>query len=270
MGLETRLIKIKRTSGNFGSRSLILIPLLALAIMCASAGILAADEKLPSGEAVFDKYMKATGGLEAHRKVHNLFMKGTFKMVQAGITASVTTYAAEPNLIYSKVESPVLGVIESGFNGEVAWEKSLMTGPRIKEGGESLDVQRDSIFQWEARWREIYSKAETMGVEPVNGKPCYQVKMTPKKTGSPVVLYFDRESYLIVKLERAFATQRGSVSAEVFISDYRKIAGILGPFFTKTKFMGQEMIMTFESIEANVKLPKDIFDLPKEIKALQK
>jgi len=270
MGLEQRMIKSKRALASAGSRSILCILLIALAIMCVPAGVLAADDKLPSGEEVFDKYIEATGGLDAHRKLHNLFMKGTFKMVQAGITASITIYTAEPNLTYSKIESPGLGVIESGFNGEVAWEKSLMTGPRIKEGDEKLDVQRDSIFQWEARWRDVYSKAETIGIAPVDNKPCYQVKMTPKNPGTPVVLFFDKKSYLMVKMERSFATQMGSVSAEVFTSDYRKVAGILGPFFSKTAFMGQEMVMTFESIEANVKLPQGIFDLPEEIKALQK
>jgi len=270
MGSKQGKTYIRRTSAKVGRHIVLFILLSTLTAMCAPVDVWAADDKLLPGEEVFDKYIEASGGLDAHRSLHNLYMKGTFKMSQAGITASITTYSAEPNLMYSKIESTGLGFIESGYNGEVVWEKSLMAGPRIKEGEEKLDAQRDSLFQWEIRWREIYSKAETVGIEPVNDAPCYKIKMTPKDDSAPVFLYFDKKSFLIVKMERSFATQMGSVSAEIFLSDYRKVADILAPFFTKTSFMGQEMIMTFESVEANVKLPKGIFDLPEEIKALQK
>ncbi len=128
---------------------------------------------------------------------------------------------------------------------------------------------RDNVFQWETRWREIYLKAENTGIVPIDGRPCYKVVMTPK-TGRPLTLFFDRESNLIAKVERTFANQMGLIKAEIYMSDYKRVDGILAPHVTKTRFMGQEMIMSFEKVEANVKLPEGVFDLPEEIQALIK
>lgn len=269
MRMGKRIIGIQLASPYPRWPKLSLFILMAAAVMAGPSGFLAAEGDLPSGEAVFDKYVEVTGGLKAYGNIHNMFARGTFKLVQAGITASISVYSAEPNLLYTKIESKTLGVIKNGFNGEVAWETSLMTGPRIKEGEERKDALRDNIFQGEARWREIYLKAENTGLVPVDGRPCYKVVMTPK-TGRPVTLFFDRESNLMVKVERTFANQMGLIKAEIYMSDYKRVDGILVPHVTKTKFMGQEMIMSLEKVEANVKLPEGVFDLPEEIQALIK
>ena len=242
MRLGKRTNRIQLASPYPGWPKLSLFILMAAAVMAGSSVFLAAEGDLPSGEAVFDKYVEVTGGLKAYGNIHNLYARGTFKLVQAGITASISVYSAEPNLLYTKIESKTLGVIKNGFNGEVAWETSLMTGPRIKEGEERKDALRDNIFQGEARWREIYLKAENTGLVPIDGRPCYKVVMTPK-TGRPLILFFYKESNMIFKVERTFANQMGLIKAEIYMSDYKRVDGVLAPHVTKTRLMGQEMIM---------------------------
>ena len=57
----------------------------------------AADEPLPKGEEILDKFVDATGGKAAYLKVHNEMWKGTFELVGKGVKGVATSYRAEPN-----------------------------------------------------------------------------------------------------------------------------------------------------------------------------
>ncbi len=54
----------------------------------------AACAELPSAEAVFNKYIEATGGLDAHKKVMSMSSKGTFEIAGQGIKGTMTIVTA--------------------------------------------------------------------------------------------------------------------------------------------------------------------------------
>jgi hypothetical protein len=60
----------------------------------------------------------------------------------------------------------------------------------------------------------------------------------------------------------------GDISAEVFADDYRKEGDLLAAHKLTNKFAGQEFQIAVQSVEFNVDMPKDRFDMPEEIKAL--
>lgn len=241
--------------------------LLPLVLAVSPGSVDAADEALPSGEVVMDNYVEATGGLEAYGKIHNSVFRGSFEIEQAGIKADLIIYQAMPNKIYTRLESDAMGTIESGSNGEVFWERSVMTGPKLKEGQEKEDAMRDAVFNKFARWREIYQKAECMGVEPVDDAPCYKVIITPK-SGSSQTLYFDKASGLLVKAKSVVEHQMGSIPVEASIGDYKEVDGILVSHKAKVSVMGQTRMVIAESIEHNMDIPEDRFSLPEEIQEL--
>ena len=211
---------------------------LSVVVVCfAPPGVLSAEEaKLPGGEVILDKYVEATGGIEAYEKIHNRVTTATLELAQAGIKAKMTIYHAKPNKVYTQAEVDALGKIESGTNGDVAWELSMITGQKIKEGQERADALREAIFNKFAYWRKVYQKAECVGIEPIEGRSCYKVVMTPK-TGTPQTFYFDQESNLLVKVESILEHQMGTIPIELFISDYKEVDGILLPHKAKAKIM---------------------------------
>jgi hypothetical protein len=140
-------------------------------------------------------------------------------------------------------------------------------GPQIKEGQERADFLREAVLDKYARWRETYAEAECVGTETVNGKPAYKVILTPKD-GPPQSLYFDQASNLLVKVGLTVENPMGVIPVESFLEDYRKVDGLLLPYTVKVVVMGQERLMTTESIEQNVDLPEDRFALPEPIRAL--
>ena len=227
----------------------------------------AAEEKLPDAADILDKHVEVTGGVKAYEKIQNRVTRGIFEIVQAGIKADMIIYQAAPNLVYAKMESVVVGTNESGSNGEVAWEKSTMIGPKVKEGEERADALREGIFDPQANWRKHYTKVVVTGIAPVDGKPCYKVLLTPK-IGGPQTFYVDKTSYLIHKSEWVSKSPMGTILHEIYVSDYQKVDGILIPHKARTRLAGQEMIITMTSVEHNVNIPAELFKIPDEIQVL--
>jgi hypothetical protein len=245
-----------------------LVFLTLVAVFIYWPGILSADEKkLPDAEVILDRYVKATGGLEAYNRIQNRVTESIFEIPQMDIKATITSYHSKPNMIYVKLESDKLGIIESGSNGDVAWEKSMMMGPKIKEGDEKADALRDALFDAQAYWRDVYHMVECVGIETIDGKLCYKVIMTPK-IGNTQTFYFDKKSNFLIRAEWIAKLQMGTIPVEVLAGDYKEVDGILMPHRASVKAMGQERVMTTIRVKHNVKLPEHLFNLPEEIQAL--
>jgi len=63
-------------------------------------------------------------------------MHGSMDITGRGIKGTMTVYQAEPDKNLAVIEIEGIGKIESGSNGEIAWENSVLQGPRIKQGDE--------------------------------------------------------------------------------------------------------------------------------------
>lgn len=245
------------------------LPALML-IGLAGPGVLRAqDDKLPTGEAILDKYVEVTGGQAAYGKLNNRVAKLTIDLPAQGLKFPTTIYAAKPNKMYTLMESEAFGKMEKGTDGDVVWEMNVMTGPQIKEGEERALARRGAVFDAVPNWRKVFKKAECVGVETVADQLCYKVVLTANE-GEPETRYFSKETHLLVKSELKLKLPAGTIPIEAYPSDYKRVDGILIAHKTRVVAMGSERIMTTENVEHNVKLAKDRFKLPEEIQALVK
>jgi hypothetical protein len=242
---------------------------LALALLLSSVGLFCADETLPKAETVLDRSIEVTGGKAAFEKRHNEVMHGSMEFTGRGVKGTMTVYQAEPDKNLAVIEIEGIGKIESGSNGEVAWENSALQGPRIKQGDEKAGSLRDGTFNAALYWRKLYPKVETAGVETVDGHECYKVVLTPKE-GKPTTEFFDKKSGFLIKTAVTRNTPMGEISAEVMADDYRKEGDILVPHKMINRAAGQEFLILVDKVDVNVDLPKDRFDLPPEIQTLLK
>ncbi|HLK18551.1 MAG TPA: DUF620 domain-containing protein [Bryobacteraceae bacterium] len=240
---------------------------LALALLVTASPFFAQD--LPKADTILDRFVEVVGGKSTFEKHHNEVMHGTMDFVGRGVKGTLTVYQQEPDQIRATIELEGIGKIDSGTSGDIAWENSAMQGPRIKKGVEKSDAFRDATFNAVLKWRDLYSKAETTGEENVNGHECYKVVLTPRE-GNPTTHFYDKKSGLMVKTATTRTTQMGDIAAEVFADDYRKEGDILTAHKLTNKFAGQEFQITVQSVEYNVDIAKDRFEMPDEIKALAK
>jgi hypothetical protein len=257
-----------RTTSRF-LMGLTLILSVALLAGCSGYGGKVEDSGPLTAERILAKSIEASGGRKAMEKHSGMKMTGTFALPAMGVSAPIEVYQKAPNLNYTLIKSDMFGTIESGSNGEVHWEKSMMSGSKIKEGEEAAVAERQATFNMALHWDKFYTGAELMGEEDLDGKMCYKIVATPK-VGEPETSWYDMETFLPVKSEMTMNSEMGSISIEMHFSDFRPVDGVLVPFETRQILMGmQEMTVTMESMEWDPEFPAGIFDLPEDIKALQ-
>jgi len=245
----------------------------AAALACCAVALPAAAQApaspLPTGEAVLARHVEVTGGEAAFTALTSRVTRARMEITGAAVVISLTAYAAAPGNMYTVAESEATGRLESGVSDGVAWENSALRGPSVKDGAERDDALKAAVFDRLAHWKEHLKSAERTGTADVNGKPAYRVTAVPK-LGTPETLFFDVESGLLVRVETTVTTAGGPVPVVAEPGDYRKVDGIMMPFTSRMKVMGQERVLTIEKVEHNVELPADRFALPAEIRSLVK
>lgn len=224
--------------------------------------------KTAKAEEIIAKSIEAVGGEAALNKLKNRIAKGTLAVEGQEIKGPMEVYERAPNFRYVKVEITSMGAQESGCDGKVLWEKTIM-GPRILEGEERAMAQRESRFNAVLFWRDFFSDVEFAGEEDVNGQACYRLNYTTK-TGTKESTWHDKKTYLPVKVTMTVKGPTGEIPLEIFPEDYRKVDGVLIPFKTIQAIGGgmQRIVLTLESVEHNVDIPDARFKLPPEIQEL--
>ena len=240
---------------------------LGLVTLGTGAGALMIAQPLPKAETILDHYVEVTGGKAAYEQHKTEVLRGTIAFPAQGLTGQLTRYSAAPDKEYSTVELGPLGKIESGVANGIAWEKSVILGPRVKNGDEKDQAVRQSRFNAPLEWRKIYSKVETAGVEAAEGEQCYKVVLTPA-AGKPETQFYSQKSGLLVKTTATAASPMGEVAVEVTVSDYKNFGGVLMPTRSKQKAGGQELDISVSNVGVNEAIPPEIFNPPAEVKTL--
>ena len=227
----------------------------------------AAGEELPKADTIMDRYVDVTGGKAAYEKLHSEVMVVEMEFVGKGIKGTLTRYADTSNNAYSTGQIEGVGKLEEGvYNGQ-AWENTAMMGPRVKQGAENAEAVREAVFNSPLNWRKLY-KAETAGVEQVNGEDCYKVVLTPLGEGKPETMYMSKKTGYMVKTRRTMVSPMGEITVEALANDYKPFGAVSYPAKIVQNVMGNDITLTMVSLKANEDIPKDRFEPPAEIKKL--
>jgi len=238
-----------------------------LAALAAAGAAQAADDALPEAATVLDHYIEVTGGKEAYAKHTSEIQSGTLDYSAQGVKAKITRYASEPDNYLASVEITGIGRVDTGVTNGIAWENSVVLGPRIKSGDEKALAMQEATFNGTLNWRKLFPKVETAGVEAVSGEECYKIVLTPKE-GRTETMYFSRKSGLLVRSSTVAATQMGDVPVEMLYSKYIEANGVWFPSVITQKAAGQEFTITIEEVRVNVDIPVERFALPDEVRAI--
>jgi len=258
---------IPRAVGRDAWLRLVTATVAGVALAVAAPAAAAGDLALPDGAAVMDRFVVATGGAEAYARLVNRVMRGVLEIPAAGVSFELVRYTSRPARSAATLTSEAFGTIQRGCDGRVAWESSLMTGPRVLEGGELEGALREAFFDAVPGWREVWREATTAGIEEVDGRPCYRVELTPK-LGSPQTVWFDVESGLMVKAETVVVTAMGEVPATTKVSDWQSADGVLVARRAEVVATGQARVVRITGVEHNVELPAGCFDPPADVAKL--
>ena len=240
---------------------------LCCTLLLVGTGLITAADDLPKAETLLDRYVEVTGGRQNYEKRTTEYMSGIVEIPAAGVKGKVEMWAEAPGSRVEVIDIDGVGRIESGTDGVIAWENSAIMGPRLRSGLELRYHLRDALFNLPVNWRKVYKAAETVAAEKLDSMDCYRLLMTPVE-GKPETWYIDQKTNFVVKMLRTSVTTMGEVNGEYLMKDYKEIDGIVMPVTLIQKAAGQEIQVRLETVKANVKLPKDRFTPPAEVKQL--
>ena len=226
-----------------------------------SQSVWAADD----ADAVINSYLEAIGGKAAMAKIHSRVVKGTFSMPDMGMSGDMEVYTQTPDKYRANIELGGMPPSSNGVNGDVAWDLNPMTGPRILQGAERDVRMRQTRIDPLLDWKQLFSKAEVTGDGTAQGKPCTKLLLTDA-AGVSTTMCFDKETKLLASMEVDLAGQ----TVRTDFSDYRKVGDVMAAHKMHISMPQFSFDIIATSIENNVAIPAEKFELPPDIKALMK
>jgi hypothetical protein len=237
--------------------------LTALAVVAVAAPSLAAQ----SPTDILARYNKAIDPQGALASVQGMKSTVSMEAPAMGMSMTINSVAARPNLVLVETDVPGLGIIRQGYDGSTAWSTDPMQGPRILTGVEAAAIVENSSLSSMLRSPDLFSAMEPAGSFDAAGDATTCVKFT-WKSGRTTTDCFSNATGLLARTLTTQATQMGEVEVEMFIKDYRSVAGLMIPHRVESNMMGMAMTITTTSMEFGPQ-PAALFELPAEIKALK-
>lgn len=233
----------------------------------AAALLVAPSVSAQTPDAILERYNKAVDPNGVLASIQGMKSSVTMEAPSMGMSMTINSVAARPNLVVVVTDVPGLGVIRQGFDGTTAWSSDPMQGPRILNGMEAAALVEGSSFNNIVRSKDLFSAMELAGTYDAGGDMTSCVKFT-WKSGRETTDCFSNATGLIARTLTKQVTQMGEVDVEMFIKDYRPVNGLVVPFRVESNMMGMAMTITTTSMEFTAQ-PASMFELPAEIKALK-
>ncbi|HXJ87294.1 MAG TPA: outer membrane lipoprotein-sorting protein [Candidatus Binatia bacterium] len=244
-----------------------------------------------SAAQIVEKNVSARGGLERWRAVQTFEMKGK---LQAGgnrrstipIPGTKIGQEVGEHRLAEQAELPFVMELSRGrkkrleiqFNGQTAvqvydgtqgWkvrpflnrhEVEKFTADELKAASHESDLD-GYLIDYAAKGSQV----ELAGVEQVEGRSAYKLKVTDKN-GYPHHIWVDAQTFLEVKVEGEPRRLDGKYhSVAVFLRDYRSVNGLMMPYLMETTVDGvkDSEKIKFEEIVSNPKLDATQFAMPR-------
>jgi photosynthetic reaction center cytochrome c subunit len=215
--------------------------------------------ELPTAAQILDKYLAATGGADALKKIQSRVQKGTLEA--RGNTYPVEVYSEAPEKRIS-ISHPPNGESVTAFNGEVGW-LSMRGAVHRMRGAEAAAARMDAELYFPISIREMYTQFEVRPGEEIAG--CRTVVVTAHGEGKPPLeLYFDAESSLLVRLVRYAETPLGRNPTQIDYTDYRAVDGVKIPFRWTMARPNGVFTIRVDKTEQNVPIDEKLFVAPAE------
>ncbi|MGB8580061.1 MAG: c-type cytochrome [Candidatus Sulfotelmatobacter sp.] len=221
-------------------------------------GIEAKAASGPSADELFDKYLKAVGGAAAVDRVTSRVMKGTISFGDRNIPIEIFT--KEPDKRVSFTHTPE-GESITAFDGHEGWLGVPGHPVREMHGPDIDGASMDADLHFAAHLTEIFSKVEVRGTEKVDDHDAYLV-VGERAGKTPLQLYFDKESGLLVRLVRFGETPLGRLPTQIDYADYKETGGVKIPLRWTLARPGGRFTIQVSEVKQNVPVDDAKFAKP--------
>ena len=220
----------------------------------------------PSADQLLEKYVQASGGAAAIDKIASRVMKGTMDF--GGKSVSIDIYAKEPAKRISFAHMPE-GDSVTAFNGQEGWVGAPGRPPREIHGSDLDGAAIDADLHLPSHLKQMFTQLHVEEPEKIGGQLVNVV--TGQREGKPpIILYFDQQSGLLVRLVRYGETALGWLPTQIDYADYRDSSGVKVPYrWTLARPSGRFTIQLSE-LQQNVPVDDAKFVKPAAAQESQK
>lgn len=247
----------------------------SLTMMAAGLALLAATpvraqqadaDALPAAHELITRYVAALGGEDALRRHTSRYAMGRLEVPAQGIGGDIELFSAAPNKFVVRTEIAGMGLIQSGYDGSVAWTIHPAMGPMLLDGRMLDQMRQQADFLVALHPERLIKSVETVERTEFEGQPSFKVKILTQ-WDEEYFEFFDAENGLLLGSTRQQASPMGDIPVTVLLSDYQDVDGVLIPMKSVQRLLGMEQVVTLSTMEVDA-VSDSVFALPAEIKAL--
>jgi photosynthetic reaction center cytochrome c subunit len=220
----------------------------------------ASDEAL--GQTLIEKYVKAVGGVGAVDRTSSRVMKGTITFGDSKVPIDIYCKAPDMRVSFTHMSD---GDSITAFDGHEGW-LGMPKRPVREMYGPDLDAAAmDADLHFAAHLKAMFSEAKVDGKEKVDGHDAYLV-VGSREGKTPLRLYFDEQSGLLVRLIRFGETPLGRLPTQIDYADYQDAGGVKIPFRWTLARPGGRFTIQISEVKVNVPVDDAKFARPAEHK----
>ncbi len=208
-----------------------------------------------TAEEVIAKYVEAIGGKDAVEKVETYKTEGQMSMM--GQNVNMLVAFKKPNSVATHITMGDMVIQKIIYDGNVLKLSGMQGDKEYTEGDEVDEIKNNAGFCPERNYIKNGYELSVEGIEPVNGKDAYVLKVNKGKVS--MTEYYDVESGLKVKTAATVEGPQGQIQQITEINDYRVIDGLKVAFEMKQTVMNMATSTTLTSVEINKPIDEAIF-----------
>lgn len=214
---------------------------------------------------LLQKYSKSRG-----QNIQTVKMTG--KMTQSGSPEfQITSFEKRPDMFRQEMEVQGTKIIVA-FTGQMGWIISPQLGsfepqdmPSSVYSSLIKELRSDPYGSWYnpiVNWKEKGNKIELIGMEDIDGKQAYNLKLT--FTDNEVANYYMDATRFVILMVKEKSMEQGQMNeTEDKFSDFRDVDGVPMPFKIETLTNGQLSITAIlDKYEFNLPIDDTIFKKP--------
>jgi photosynthetic reaction center cytochrome c subunit len=185
-------------------------------------------------------------------------MKGTITFGDRNVPIDI--YSKDPGKRISFTHTPD-GDSVTAFDGHEGWMGAPKRPVREMHGPDIDAAAMDADLHFAAHLKSMFSGAEVRGTEKIGDHDTYLV-IGQREGKTPLRLYFDKQSGLLVRLVRYGETPLGRLPTQIDYADYRDAGGVKIPFRWTLARPGGRFTIQVSEVKENVPVDDSKFAKP--------
>lgn len=182
---------------------------------------------LPALSDLIRKMVGARGGEKTLRAHSHRTLSGTAEMIGLPMKGDYVQKASAPNRSLVVMHLGDL-LVRQGFDGQVAWADTPMTGKTIMSGSAADMIRQQAQFYGPLDLTAACKEITVTGFAVFDGKPSIELKLVGQG-GATSFLYVDAQAYLSAGTKVMVETPIGLVETKTYSRNYRDFGGYFGP-----------------------------------------